>query len=332
MKIAGYQLDNLLSRQLKPVYLLSGDEAFLRYEASLSIREAAKRDGFLEIAKWSSQQEQADDALATLLIAANLFQQKQLIELDFADKFPTATQQTILEAALTSADPEKLLVIQCKKLDEKVQKTAWFKALDAIGCIVTIWPLQYDQLKMFIVARAKKYQLTIDTNAVAMLADLAEGNVNMAAQTLEKAQILGESRITTSLIQSLAIPDNHYSIFDLSDALVTKNTSRMLTILTNLQNINTEPTLILWSLTREVRLLIDCLVQQQARGDLQTVFKKHRVLSKKQELIQRHLKHFSLAHCYQHLERAFLIDQKMKHFLIADTWRALHIFCLSISN
>lgn len=331
MKIAGYQLENTIARQLKPAYLLTGDDAFLRHEALTIIQEAAAKHGFTDKMKWIAQEDPDNELLSNILFSQSLFQSKELIELDFGDKFPTAAQQIILQNALKNPDHNKLMVIQSKKLDEKIQKTAWFRELDNIGLIITIWPLSYDQLKIFIATRAKKYRMTIDMDATTLLADLSEGNVNIAAQTLEKIQILDERHITEALIRELLHHDNAYTIFDLSDALLVKDTARMLRILDNLQDTGTEPTLVLWSLTREIRVLIDCLIAHNEGGDLQTVFKKQRVLTKKQEVIRRRLQHHSLSICYRWLQHAFLIDQKIKHFFIADVWRELHIFCLRAS-
>lgn len=328
MKIAGYQLENTLARGLKPIYLIAGDDAFLCYEALSSLQLAGKKHGFSERIKWSIQQENSDDLLSTLLFSNSLFQDKEFIELDFGDKFPSNTQQQLLQNAFQAPHQQKLMVMQCKKLDDKVQKTGWFQALDKIGLVISIWPLNYDQLKIFITTYAKKHHMTIDMDAVTLLANFTEGNVSIATQTLEKIRLLDEKHITVLLINNLIEYDNHYTVFDLGDALVMCDLARMLKILKNLQEENVEPVLILWSLTREIRILIDCLMQQTKNNDLQTIFKKHRVLTKKQEIIQRHLKQHSLAICYLWLQHAFLIDQKIKRFLIADAWRELQLFCL----
>src|SRR5688572_665828 len=124
MKIAGYQLDNTLYRGVKPAYLLSGDDAFLRYEALFAIQQAGKKNGFRETIKWSYLEDHEDESLANILLTQSLFQEKQSIELDFGDKFPTTAQQKILEEALKNPSTDKLIIIQTKKLDDKTQKSA----------------------------------------------------------------------------------------------------------------------------------------------------------------------------------------------------------------
>lgn len=329
MKIAGYQLEQTIAHGgLKPIYLITGDDAYLRYEALNYIQSTAKQLDFSEKTKWTAHLEDENDTLADLLLTSPLFQTKQLIELQFNDKFPTNRQQQILEAACQNTAPDKLIVLQCKKLDAKSQHAGWVKAIDRIGCIVTIWPLTLEQLKAYIVAHAKKYRLSINSDATNLLAEYAEGNVTLAAQTLEKAHLLNEQPVSKRLIEELVTHDNHYNIFDLGDALISGNIARMLTILENLQATGTEPTLVLWSLTREVRVLIDCLTQLNIDNDLQPIFKKHAILSKKQDIIRRHLKQHSLLTCHQWLQHAYLIDEKIKRFFISDAWRELQIFCL----
>jgi len=213
-------------------------------------------------------------------------------------------------------------------MDAKTQYAAWVKAIDHAGIIVTIWPLSHEQLKMYIAARVKKYRMTIHADALKQLADFSEGNAILASQTIEKAHLLDEQHITVALIETLVSHDNHYTVFDLSDALLAGNAPRMLAILDYLQQVGTEPTLVLWGITREIRMLIECLIQLKSGQDLQLIFKQHNIIAKKQEVIRRHLPHHSLAICYQWLQQAFFIDQKIKHFLTADAWRELHIFCL----
>lgn len=327
MKIAGYQLDTVLQRDLKPVYLIAGDDQVLCQEALNAINIAAQKSGFLEKTKWQAG-EDCDEALANLLFSQDLFQNKKFIVLHFTDKNPIGLQQTILEEISKHLDLNKIIVIRIKKIDDKIQKTAWFKLLDKIGVIVTIWPLNYEQQKHYIAKLAKQYHLTIDKESLTLLAESAEGNLLAAKNLLEKISLLDENMVAQPTVKELT--DNHhlFSIFDLGDALIARNEKRMLNILANLKMLDVEPTLILWSLTREVRILIDCLSQIKDNQDLQTVFQRNRILTKKQELIRRHLKEHTLTLCTQWLKHAFYIDYKIKHYLMNDVWRELQIFCL----
>jgi len=328
MKIPGFRLEKAIASGLKPVYLITGDDIFLCDEAIKLIHHLAKKNGFAETVKWTIQSEDEHESLAALLLSRDLFQANQLILLNFGEKNPSVSQQKILESACSNPDRDKIIVVRCKKLDAKMQRAAWITSVDRQGIIVTIWPLNHEQLKMFITARAKQYRIAINGEAVKLLADFSEGNVVLAAQTIEKASILHEGKLTTSLIEELVSYDNQYTIFDLGDALLMRDAARMLSILTNLQETGVEPTLVLWSLTREVRLLIDYITHQKQGVELKELFKKYNVFEKKQAIIHRQAEHHSLATCYRWLQHAFLIDQKIKKFLIADAWREMQIFCL----
>ena len=163
-----------------------------------------------------------------------------------------------------------------KEIDAKLAKAAWVKSFETSGMMVTLWPIPREQLPAWIIKRAQKYQLQIQPDAVQLLADYVEGNLIAAAQTLEKLYLLKpQTPVDTALIQTLLTDESRFTIFDFIDSFITSDKSRTLHILDTLKEEGTEPVLILWGITRELRQLSDYAEQLQQGCTMEQLFQKY---------------------------------------------------------
>ena len=71
------------------------------------------------------------------------------------------------------------------KLDAGSQKTTWFKQLEQKGAVIQIWPIERNQLPMWLAEKAKQRHLKCEATALSALASLVEGNLLAAMQALE---------------------------------------------------------------------------------------------------------------------------------------------------
>lgn len=329
MKLTYFQLEQQINKQLAPAYIIGGDELLARQDAANLVRKAAKAAGFSERVKLAPEAGFDWEQLFSLLNSGSLLAEKRIIELDFTSAAPNKTAAPILCDYAERPSPDVLLLITTSKIDDKMTKSAWYKALDKIGVSVAIWPVTRDQLPQWISTRAKKYKLQIQPDAINLLADFVEGNLSAAAQAIEKLYLLKpEHAIDCAMVKTALTDESAFSVFDLVEHALSGDKARTLHILENLKNDGTEATLVLWSLTRELRLLADMAREQKEGKTLEYLFQKYRIFTKRQPALRRALNHLSPEKCWQHLMHATHIDTLIKGAAPGDAWNALQLLCL----
>ena len=332
MKLTYFQLEpHLASKSLSAIYIISGDELLLKQDAIQLIRRSAKQAGFTERTRINPDTDFDWEQLYPLLHSPSLMGDKHIIELDFRDHLPNKAANVILEDYAKTPSADHLLIIDCAKVDDKIARSGWFKALEKSGTHLAIWPIPHEQLPKWIIQRAKKYKLTITLEAAHLLADYVEGNLIAAAQAIEKIYLLKpEGQIEAALVRSVLTDESRYTVFDFIDALTAGECSRALTILTNLQLEGTEPIFVLWAITRELRLLAEIGKKTQQGSSLDALFQQHRIFARRQNAIKRCLTKFNYQDFWRLLEQTASLDKIIKGAQPGNIWNAMQLFCLKM--
>jgi DNA polymerase III subunit delta len=168
-------------------------------------------------------------------------------------------------------------------------------------------------------------------DAANLLAECVEGNLAAAAQAIEKIFLLKPTSIVdVELIKTILTDESRFSIFDFVENLIAGNQARALHILENLKQEGTEPVLILWGVTRELRLLADFAQQLKQGQPLENLFQKHRIFSQREVALRKFLKQFSVQDCWQLISKAGEIDKIIKGALPGNVWNSFQLFCLGL--
>lgn len=331
MKLTYFQLEPHLTKKLSPVYIVSGEEILLKYDAIHLIRKTAKLQGFSERIRLTPDSGFDWEQLYTLLYSSSMFAEKRLIELDCRDATPNKIAAKILQEYGGNPSADNLLLIDIGKVDDKIAKSAWYLSLEKIGINITIWPIPREQLPQWIINRSKKYKLEMNQEAANLLADYVEGNLIAAANTLEKIYLFKpEGTIDRDLIKQILTDESRFTVFDFIENLIALDRSRTLHILESLKEEGTEPVLILWSITRELRLLADLALQVKQGVAYENLFQKYRIFSRRQIAIRKFLTTFSVEHCWEYLSHAANIDPIIKGATPGNVWENLQLFCLRL--
>lgn len=325
MKIPYAQLAKQLAQSLAPTYFVSGDETLLLQEAVDAIRTAGQQAGFVEririIAETGSDWSQA---LYQATHSLSLFDEQRLIELDLRNIKLTQKNSEALRSYAEKPVAHTLLLIYTQKLDGKSEQSAWYKALDRVSVMIPIWSLTAEQHVPWIVQRAKKLNVQLTAPAAQWLAQQVEGNLLAAAQEIEKLSLLATTEILDQqALEELVAQHTHFDIFNLADSLLLGNAARSVRILRSLLAEDTEPTLILWAISRELRTVAE--ISQQARQGiaLSTLFSQFRIWEKKQASLRTFLKRCSPEQCWKHLLTATEIDRMIKGAAVGSVQEAL---------
>lgn len=256
MRLKPEQLNQNLQKELKPLYIVSGDEPLLTQEIVDQIRGAAKQQGFDErevhqvdnTFKWSELSEAAN--------ALSLFASRKIIEIRIDNGKPGDQGSKALMALFENPNPDNVFILILPRLEKAQQNSKWFKTLEKIGAFIAHWPIERNQLPGWIANRLRAYNMKADRDALALLADRTDGNLLAAAQEIEKLKMLGLEQIQAKHVEAAVGDASRYDVFALSEACLKGDSSRSIHILNVLQAEGINPLQILAILANDVRQLL----------------------------------------------------------------------------
>ena len=236
MQVKLQDLAASLAGSLRPVYLVTGDETLLVEEACGLVLVAARREGFAERAvlhvepgfKWHELLHEA--------ASPSLFAEKRLLDLRVpAGKFDKQASATLREY-LGRPDPDNLLLVRTGRLQSRQRSSAWYKAIDATGAVIPVWPIGHRELPVWLARRARAAGLDLTRDAIAWLAGRVEGNLLAAAQEIEKLKLADLPQPIDADSLAAAVADAaHYDAFELIDAVFAGDAHRVRRVLHTLR-------------------------------------------------------------------------------------------------
>ncbi|HET7306860.1 MAG TPA: DNA polymerase III subunit delta [Gammaproteobacteria bacterium] len=258
MKLRAEALAAHLKKTLLPIYLIAGDETLLVQEAADAVRAAARADGFTDRDILFAERGFDWGRLAAAGASLSLFASRQLLELRLPSGKPGRDGGEALANYAAAPPPDTLLLVIAPKLDRRGGGAAWLKALDNAGAVLEIWPVGAGELPRWIAQRARGRGLQLDDDAARLLAERVEGNLLAAAQEVDKLVLsVGPGHVGLAAVQAAVSASARYDVFGLVDAALGGNSVRALAMLAGLKAEGVAPTLVLWALTRDIRILAD---------------------------------------------------------------------------
>lgn len=323
MKIYPNQLPHHLKKGLTPIYLISGDIPALVQEATQTIHKFAKTKGFLETLRYQVDSTFNWAQLDNLLEHSSLFETKQYIEIKVTN-LPLSTQGIeLLKHYAEHPQTDKLLILITQKLDTKTQKMSWVTKMMEKATYIPIWPMDFGKYIQWIQSKIEEQGLNVDNKAIQLLAESTEGNYNAALQMIENLSTYSPksaNKIGIDEIADLTLPSYQYDLFNWVDACLLGHTDRMIKIFYSLKQAHVEPTLLLWSITQEIRKLIHLYFYKAEHKNLSVAFKEQGIWEKKQPLFQKALMRHNLKSLESLLEKAHQVDKILKGAKIGDPW------------
>jgi DNA polymerase-3 subunit delta len=332
MRLRPEQLAAQLEKDFKPVYLVTGDETLLVQEACDVIRAAARRAGCSEREVLEVDKRFSWDSLLSSGAEMSLFADRKLIELKLPSGKPGTDGSKALVGYLQRASGDNVLLIVAGKIDRQSTNSKWFKALDAAGAVIQVWPIDAQHLPRWLQQRVQAAGLAIEAEALQMLCDRVEGNLLAAVQEVEKLKLLcPDGRITPEAVAESVADNARYNLFALVDQALTGDAAGALKMLQGLRAEGTEAPVILWALAREIRLLYQCRTEVQRGKSPQQAMRGQRVWDKRVPVVGAGLQRHSLTDLGELLHLANLADQSIKGLADGNPWDHLGKLVLLLS-
>jgi DNA polymerase III subunit delta len=254
LKLTPDSLSSHLKQHLLPAYLISGDEPLLTGEAADAVRARARTAGFTEREVHFLERGSDWDDVRASAGNLSLFGSRRLLEVRLPSGRPGVAGNNALLSLLERDDPDTLLLVLTPRLDRDAQAAQWLRVLDSRGGWVQVWPLEAGKLVGWLRGRCRHLELDIGEEALALIAERTEGNLLAAHQELEKLRLLAPTGTLTPDTVLAAVADSaRFDVFRLSEAVLEGEAARALRVLAGLRSEGTEPTLVLWALTKALR-------------------------------------------------------------------------------
>lgn len=273
------ELERHLSERLAPVWLVAGEELLLIDEVCRGIRAAARTAGYSERQVLHAETGSFDwSQLGAAAGNLSLFSDRRLIELRLPGGKPGVGGAQALQVYCRTPPADTLLLVICGRLDVRQRRSAWVEALSRAGLMLYTWPVSRRDFPRWITQRLLSRGLIAEREVVELLAERAEGNLLAAAQEVEKLYLLlGEGQVDLVTVRRAVVDSARYDVFDLSEAVFGGERPRVAHICRSLQGEGAEPTLVLWALARELRVIATLPALAGDARRINDLFRQHRV-------------------------------------------------------
>ena len=333
MKVYPERLADHLAGRLAPVYLVTGDEPLQQLECCDAIRAAARAAGFSARDVIDADQGFDWQPLVHLAGSRSLFAEKKILDLRLPGGKPGNDGARVLADYCDAPPPDTLLLLTLPRLDRQQQGSKWFRRIDDLGVVVTVWPVAAAQMPRWIEQRLRHAGLVPDADAVQLLCDRVEGNLLAAQQEIDKLLLLfGPGRLDADRLAGAVADSARYDVFELVDTALRGDAGRALRIVDGLRGEGVAAPVVLWALHREARNLAG-IAAEAARGTpVEQAVQRARVMQKRTGLVARAVRHQSTAGWLAVLDRCHEADAAIKGQDPRDPWLLLQDVTLALAG
>ena len=334
MRLKAEQLStHLASKGLASVYIISGDEPLLVQESADIIRTAAKLHGYNERKLFYADSK--FDWNSVLIEASNisLFSEKKFLEIRMISGKPGDKGSKTLQEHLAKINTEILTLIITPKLDSSSTRSKWFTAIKNQGISVQIWPVSTPQLPQWLNRRLNQSGIKASQEAISVLADRVEGNLLSAIQEIEKLKLLAPERELTGKTMSDIVADSsRFNVFVLLDKIMESEARKAYHILQGLRSEGTDATIILWAITRDLRILIKGSEAIHSGGGIDSVLQKLGVWESRRPLVKKTISRIPVERLRQMLRLSGGIDRAIEGMRQGTPWDDLTTLILVLCD
>lgn len=324
MAVNPEQLPALLARSLEPVYLIAGAEPLLVQECRDQVIHAAQQQGFAERKVFDVHSKFDWETLGEDAAGLSLFSSRRIIDVRIPTGKPGIEGAKALVDLVKEPDPDVLLLISCGQWDGSSRKSKWAATLARTGVLVEIWPVKPQALPRWIRNRMSAAGLKPEPEAVALLAELVEGNLLAAQQEIDKLLLKGGDGTVSAADVNRAVADSaRFDAFRLVECVLTGQLGECLRVAAGLQRNGVAIQPVSGALHRELTQADAVRAAVQSGENLASVFGRLRIWQSRQAPISqavRRLSEFDFAESFRALT---LIDLQSKGRAQGDPWQTL---------
>lgn len=336
MQLAIAQLSAHLSKGLRSLYTLHGDEPLQQQEAADAIRAAARAQGYLDRSSFTVSGAHFD--WSEVLAAGgsmSLFAERQIVEIRIPSGKPGKEGSPALQQLAQAAvgNDSTLTLVMLPRLDKATRSGAWFTALEQHGVAVAADPIERQALPQWIAQRLQQQGQRVAAGeegqrTLQFFADRVEGNLLAAHQEVQKLGLLyGPGELSAAQVEGAVLNVARYDVFKLSEAVLSGRAARVQRMLDGLRAEGEAEVLVHYTLAEDIRALKRVHDAVCAGRPLPMALREQRVWGPRERLFERIVPRLVARELAALLQAAHLVDGLVKGLKQADwptdNWQAL---------
>ena len=267
MRVSDISFKDPMQKKLQNIYIILSNESVLIEENLEKIYSKAKSENFTEKESYVIGKRTNWDFLSSAQDNLDLFTTKKVIEIKLLEQGPGVKGAKALKDYVKEPDPNILLVVIGENLDKKSYSSAWVRAIEKAGVLLSLEPLSPKRLLLWIDKKGKELDISIGMEAAHLMVEKTEGNLMSTMQEIRKLSLIyPHQEIDLDRMKENIANSSRYSIFDFSTAFVTGNSKKAIKVLESLKAEGTPETLIIWALARELNNLFKVVKTGSTKG------------------------------------------------------------------
>ena len=345
MQVASARLQEHLSKGVRSLYCLHGDEPLLQQEAADLIRASARAQGYTERHVFTVAGAHFDwGEVQAAGASMSLFADKLLLDLRIPSGKPGKEGSVALQRMAEDAPGNDgvLMLVLLPRLDKTSKSSGWFTALEAHGITVQLDPVERRALPEWIAHRLAAQQQRVregeeGQRSLQFFADRVEGNLLAAHQEIQKLGLLyPEGELSFEDIERAVLNVARYDVFKLTESVLAGQHLRVQRMLDGLQAEGVAEVLVHYTLAEDIRALKRVKDAVSAGRPMPQVLREQRIWGNKERLFERVLPQLSPATLERLLQSAHQVDGIVKGMKLptwpSDNWQALLRLALMFSK
>ncbi len=333
MQIYYNQLDSKLKDNLKPIYIIAGNEIYQEELCVQKIIKIAKKEDFLDHEIMYVEKSFDWDNFNSSNSNLSLFSNKKILELRFLTKNVGITAEKKILELSENFSQDNLIIIRLPELKAADFKKKYLGINNNHVGLIRIYPMTRKNMVDELLASSRALNYKIDINCINFIADLYEGNMVAANQALTKLDLMliENQKIDLKFLERVFSKDVDFEASNLVDYAIEGNIEKVNTCINFLKDNDYPTQYIIWSFIRSFRTILTNLDSLAAGKS------KDEILKKVWPFERKNLMSFSLNKLSQSKIEAYLgilvrIDMQSKNVLDENIWDSIHDLSVSIAK
>ena len=153
MRLPQQHLAQHLSKELRPLYVLMGDEPLAQRESLDAIRAKTRQEGFDDRTSLTVERNFNWQQVIAFGQSLSLFSSRRILELNIPSGKPGTDGSKALQAMAENPMADTVVIIILPKLDRDGKNSAWYSALESAGVSLALLDVPAEQLPRWIAER-----------------------------------------------------------------------------------------------------------------------------------------------------------------------------------
>lgn len=329
MLIKYQALAGLLQNKTHAIYVLLGNDPYLLNDAAVQIKQSFLKRPDVSQAIMDIQSPADWSLLVAEANSYSLFSEYVFLDARFDKKTIDTTGKALLTEYLAAINERCLILLRAPLLSAKALQ--WL--IDSPNAaVVQIYSFAAPALKQWIDIQLQAKNLRTEAGVPDLIHQFTQGNMLATAQLIEKLSLSSKPGeiISIAMIREQLSDQSHFEVYALAEACLNANAIQCIRLLQQFRAERIEPTLILWILTQEIRLLIQLHYLLKQRTSIDAACNQLKIWSSRVHFYTKAITRLSLQPLLTLLSECRQLDEMIKTTQNMQIWDRFELIALSL--